>query len=261
VRLLSPFNPPPFDASDFIVNPSAYNSMIPDNVDIVCGDPMLELQANAVNSLANQQVPGTNSWIAVIDWLKDFLDKVKDKYDVVFMDCNPSFSMYTQIALASTDKIILPVMADDSSRRAIQNAFCLIYGFKLPSDIYTMYAFATKLKAAGRPLPQVHLIAKNRLTQYMLVSASAYAAVLSEINKDVTELRRTNPEIFSFGRQEEGFVDIKDFGTTGVISFAKGTPFSRLKAGRLLIDKHRVATKQSYINEMIEHIDRIVDRL
>jgi hypothetical protein len=44
-------------------------------------------------------------------------------------------------------------MADDSSRRAIQNAFSLVYGLKLPSDIYAAYAFATKLHAAGRSLP------------------------------------------------------------------------------------------------------------
>ena len=85
-------------------------------IDLVCGDPLLELQANAVNTLSNQQIPGTDTWIAVIDWLKDFLDKVTNQYDTVFMDCNPSFSLYTQIALSTADKLILPVMADDSSR-------------------------------------------------------------------------------------------------------------------------------------------------
>ena len=51
--------------------------------------------------------------------------------------------MYTQIALSAVDRLVLPVMADDSSRRAIQNAFSLVYGLKLPSDIYAKYAFAT----------------------------------------------------------------------------------------------------------------------
>lgn len=125
LRLPSPYTPPTFNAHDFITKPSAYNKGIPLNIDLVCGDPLLELQANAVNTLANQNIPGTNAWIAVIDWLKNFLDQVNDEYDTVFMDCNPSFSLYTQIALATTDRIILPVMADDSSRRAIQNAFSL----------------------------------------------------------------------------------------------------------------------------------------
>ncbi|MDD2655162.1 MAG: ParA family protein [Candidatus ainarchaeum sp.] len=260
LRLLSPYTPPQFKASDYIITPNAFNTGIPSNIDLVCGDPMLELQANAVNSLANQDVPGTKAWIAVIDWLKTFLDQIEDRYDVVFMDCNPSFSMYTQIALASTKKIILPVMADDSSRRAIQNAFCLIYGLKLPSDIYTAYAFATKLKLADRPLPKVHLIAKNRLTQYM-VTASAYFAVLAAIDNDVRQLLATNPEFFSFTKWDEGFVEVKDFQTTGVVAFAKGLPFSRVKAGRQFIDKHRVQVKQEYLDDSIRHLDRLVAKL
>lgn len=75
--------------------------------------------------------------------------------------------MYTQIAIASTTKVILPVMADDSSRRAIQNAFSLIYGLKLPSEIYSKYAFAEKLIEVNMPLPKIYLVLKNRLAQYM----------------------------------------------------------------------------------------------
>ena len=206
LRLPSPYAPPIFKATDFITKPSEYNKGIPTNIDLVCGDPLLELQANAVNTLANNNIPGTDAWTSVIDWLNIFFAQLSDEYDTVFMDCNPSFSLYTQIALASTDRIVLPVMADDSSRRAIQNAFSLIYGLKLPSEIYASYAFATKLKASGRQLPQVHLIAKNRITQYM-GSASAYAAVLAAIESDIRGLLKSNPEIFSFTNIKDGFVE------------------------------------------------------
>lgn len=87
-------------------------------------------------------------------------------------------------------------MADDSSRRAIQNAFSLIYGLKLPSEIYTQYAFATKLRNVARDLPRVHVIAKNRLTQYV-VPASAYTAVLKTIDADVINLITTYPDMFT----------------------------------------------------------------
>jgi cellulose biosynthesis protein BcsQ len=260
LRLPSPYTPPAFNAHDFITNPSQYNSGIPVNIDLVCGDPLLELQANAVNTLANQNIPGTNAWIAVIDWLKTFLAQVDLEYDTVFMDCNPSFSLYTQIALATTDKIVLPVMADDSSRRAIQNAFSLIFGLKLPSEIYASYAFATKLRQATRPLPKVHLIAKNRITQYM-GSASAYAAVLDAVQNDIQGLFRTNPGIFSFNTIETGFVDIRDFQTTGVVAFAKGLPFSKLQAGKQTINGHRVQVKQEYLTNSINSIETLVDHL
>src|SRR3546814_13815173 len=109
---------------------NSVNPSVPANIDLVCGDPLLELQSNAVNTLANNQIPGSNPWIAVVDWISDFLAKIDGEYDVVFMDCNPSFSLYTQIALSSCNRIVLPVMADDSSRRAIQNVFSLLYGLK-----------------------------------------------------------------------------------------------------------------------------------
>ena len=260
LRLPSPYAPPTFNAHDFITKPNTYNLAIPPNIDLVCGDPLLELQANAVNTLANQNIPGTNAWIAVIDWLKVFLDQLESDYDTIFIDCNPSFSLYTQIALATTDKIILPVMADDSSRRAIQNAFSLIFGLKLPSAIYASYAFATKLLAAGRPLPNVHLIAKNRITQYM-GSASAYAAVLDAIEKDIQSLLKTNPNIFSFTTSKKGFVEIRDFQTTGVVAFAKGLPFSKLHAGKQSINGHRVQVKQEYLTNSIDSIELLVNHL
>lgn len=260
LRLPSPYAPPAFSAGDFITKPNEYNKGIPQNIHLVCGDPLLELQANAVNTLANNNIPGTNAWIAVIDWLNTFLQQLSADYDTVFMDCNPSFSLYTQIALATTDKIILPVMADDSSRRAIQNAFSLVYGLKLPSEIYASYAFATKLKDAGRKLPQVHLIAKNRITQYM-GSASAYAAVLAAIENDINALLKSNPKIFSFTKLTDGFVEVRDFQTTGVVAFAKGLPFSELPAGKQTINGHRVQVKQQYLDNSKHEIRKLVERL
>lgn len=260
LRLPSPYVAPVFDPVDFIMKPNALNKSVPENIDLVCGDPLLELQANAVNTLANNQIPGSNPWIAVVDWLSDFLNKIEDEYDIVFMDCNPSFSLYTQIALAACDRIVLPVMADDSSRRAIQNAFSLVYGLKLPSEIYAAYAFATKLKTAGRMLPKVHLIVKNRLTQYM-GAASAYAAVLDAIEKDVAKLLKSNPEIFNFSENEKGFVEVRDFQTTGVVAFAKGLPFSKVQVGKQTINGHRVQVRKDYLDNALDAMRTVVDTL
>ncbi|WP_085657066.1 ParA family protein [Pseudomonas sp. B11(2017)] len=260
LRLPSPYSPPEFDAHNFITKPNSYNPTIPKNIDLVCGDPLLELQANAVNTLSSQSIPGTNAWIAVIDWLKNFLDQLTDEYDIVFLDCNPSFSLYTQIALASSHRIVLPVMADDSSRRAIQNAMSLVYGLKLPSEIYAAYMFATKLKDAGRELPKVHLIARNRMTQYM-GEASAYAAVLQAIQDDVAAVLKTNPDLFTFKKPANGFVSIRDFQTTGVVAFAKGQPFSHVRAGKQSVNGHRVQVKQDYLKNCVDSLETLAKSL
>lgn len=257
LRLPSPYAAPPFDPHDFMTSPSEYNKRIPDNITLVCGDPLLELQANAMNTLANAQIPGTNTWISLIDWLRQFLDKIDTEFDVVFIDANPSFSIYTQIGLATSTRLILPVMADDSSRRAVQNAFSLVYGFKLPSEIYASYAFATKLKDAGRGLPVVHLVAKNRLTQYM-GPASAYKAVLSSIDKDVGDLLKIHPGTFSFSNVDDGVVEIRDFQTSGVVSFAKGCPLFCLPSGKLEIGGRRVNVKPKYLKNCIDAVDELV---
>ena len=259
-RLPSPYAIPAINPADFITNTSQYNASIPGNIDLICGDPLLELQSNAVNTLANNQIPGINAWIKVVDWLNDFLALVSDNYDTVFIDCNPSFSMYTQIALSSAQRLVLPVMADDSSRRALQNAFSLVYGLQLPSAIYAAYAFGTKLTNEGRQLPKVHLIAKNRLTQYM-GAASAYSAVLTAIDNDVVQLLRTNPEIFDFTDSATGFVEVRDFQTTGVVAFAKGLPFSRLATGRQSVNGQRVDVKGEYLDNARRAIAGLVAKL
>lgn len=259
-RLPEPFARPNVAAHDYITTPSEYNPAVPENIDLICGDPLLELQSIAMNTLANVDLPGVNAWVGVINWLKDLLLEVEGEYDYVFIDTNPSFSMYTQVALAASDNVVLPVMADDSSRRAIQNAFSLIYGEKLPSEVYSKYTFATKMKAAERPLPKIHLIIKNRLTQYM-GSASAYAAILSGIDSDLKGLIKSYPDYFSFKRVADGVVDVRDFGTTGVVAFARGCMFSNMPTGKLGMNGHRVQVKPEYRDTALNAIDEVVDKL
>jgi cellulose biosynthesis protein BcsQ len=226
----------------------------------LAGDPLLELQSNAINTLANTQIPGTDTWVQVISWLTDFLEPLKESFDVVFIDSNPSFSMYTQIALAAAERLVLPVMADDSSRRAIQNAFSLIYGLKLPSEIYAAYAFATKLEAAGRSLPKVHLIIKNRITQYM-GDASAYSAVLKSIEMDLEALLKVKPNMFTFDSAKNGLVSVRDFQTAGVVAFARGCPFYNMPTGRIDIGGKRVRLEQDQKQNCVDAIERVVDLL
>jgi hypothetical protein len=92
-------------------------------------------------------------------------------------------------------------------------------------------------------------------------SASAYAAVLAAIQADIVGLLKTNPEIFSFDSVATGFVDIRDFQTTGVVAFAKGLPFSKLVAGKQSINGHRVQVKQEYLTNSIESIEGLVTHL
>ena len=260
LRLPSPYSVPLFNPRDYLTKPHEYNQYIQDNIDLLCGDAMLELQSNAISTLANNQIPGTNTWVAIINWLNDFIQPIEKDYDMVFLDANPSFSMYTQIAIATSTKMVLPVMADDSSRRAIQTAFSVVSGLKSPSEIYSKYAFAEKLKEVDMPLPKVYMILKNSLTQYM-GAASAYATVLQEIDKDVLSLLKTYPDMFAFKTLDMGIIDVRDFQTTGVVSAARGCPLRKLKSGRLELMGKRVTVREEYRQNCIDNVETIVTRM
>lgn len=231
-RFSNPYNTPVITATDYISNPSAVNNQIPINIDLIAGDRIVELQSNSISALSITQIPGIDTYMKIIDWVNDLIAAANqaNNYDDVFIDTNPSFAIYTQIALAATDRIIAPVMADDSSRRALSNIYSLVYGINLPAAIYNQYAFHTKLIAAGRQLPKIHLVIKNRLTQYM-GPASAYASVLTSIDADLTAVIASHPQYFTFTNITAGLVDVRDFQTTGVVAFAEATPFSRLAKG------------------------------
>jgi len=249
-----------FDYSRYICRPCEFNGAIADNVYLVAGDPLIELQANAIATLANTQIPGTNAWVEIIDWISDLVGLCEADFDVVFLDTNPSFSIYTQMALSASDRLVVPVMADDSSRRAIQNVFSLVYGLQLPSPIYSQHAFATKLTQAERELPKVHLLARNRITQYM-GEASAYAAVLRSIDDIISRLLEENPNLFTFERLEDGIVSIRDFQTTGVVAFAEGLPFSKLNSGSHDIVGRVIEVRNDYITHCRGAVSQLVNRL
>lgn len=259
-RLPTPYSPPQIRSEDFLCSPYQFNRHVPINIDLLAGDPLLELQANTMYTMANVASPVTNNWLAVVSWLRDFLNALEESYDYVFFDLNPSFSLYTQIALAASDRLILPVMADDSSRRAIQNAFSLTYGLRLPSPIYAQHAFSSQLQAGGLMPPQTHLIVKNRMTQYM-GPASGYAAVLRSINDDVVDLMKHNPQYFTFAQASQAFCEVRDFQTCGVVAAARGLPFYEMTAKRYDVFGKRVQVNREQLNPAIAHVKRITSTL
>jgi hypothetical protein len=91
--------------------------------------------------------------------------------------------------------------------------------------------------------------------------ASAYYAVLAQIDTDIGRLIKTNPAYFTFKKPADGTVNIRDFQTTGVVAFAKGSPISRLTYGKQDIGGHRVQVKEDYRKKCAEAIDDLAAKL
>lgn len=260
LRLSNPYTMPMnVRATDFISVPHTFNHHIPRNIDLICGDKIVELQSSFIASLSNSQRPGRDSYMDVLLWLDDLLRVVDDQYDVVFIDTNPSFSIYTQIALAVSGQLVIPIMADDSSKRAILNVLSLLYGINLPSPIYSQYTFASKLQANNRTLPMIHMVVKNRITQYM-GAASAYRIILDDIQNVVEQIRHSHPQFFTQGYSNQ---EIRDFQTTGVVASAEAKAFDTLlQDNRVhIINGDRVQLNQQNINNCIAAIMQVVNNL
>ena len=114
-----------------------YNGNISSNLYLIAGDSFLESLSLALN-YAVINPANIKAWSEYMTAIKRLCDHEYDteKYNemVVFIDCNPSFSIYTQMALVSSDKIIIPMMADFSSLEGIKGIFMLLFG-KYPCTV------------------------------------------------------------------------------------------------------------------------------
>ncbi len=88
-------------------------------------------------------------------------------------------------------------------------------------------------------------------------AASAYAAVLDAIEKDIAGLLKTNPEIFGFKKIDAGFVEVRDFQTTGCIRQG----LAQSPVGKQSINGHRVQVKEDYLLNAKQAIDGLVAKL
>ena len=267
-RFKQPYANPDFQPEKFLITPSEYNHSIPGNIKLLCGDPIVEIQAEAISSLANADIPGVNTWKQVQSWLIDFVKALSDTYQYVFIDTNPSFAIYTQLALICSDELYIPVMADDSSRRSLQNALALLYGIGSNAQGYESYSFNEKLRNAGLKPPKIGLVINNRTTQYM-GQASAYRSVLSAITGTIKTAYRSNSDVFVPDFSFEAMIpDIRDFQTTGVVASAEGCPFISLNSGKHTIEgretqitKQNISNCQDSILSIVSHITRDRQRI
>ena len=62
--------------------------------------------------------------------LRDYLNSVRDRYDVILLDCCPSLGMLTINALAAADEVIIPAQAHYLSLRGMEQLIRIISNVK-----------------------------------------------------------------------------------------------------------------------------------
>src|SRR5258708_14355047 len=271
-RISSPYVNPK-TGQRFVINVSQQNPRVPSNLFLVCGDEELEIQASRVRGATT---PGpTDGWRIVHTWITDLIEDLQNSWDqentAVFIDCNPSFSIYTELAMSASDRLIIPFSADGSSKRAVRAVLALLYGItRFPGSLQSeFYLNSLQFRL---PIPKIYCYIGNRLTQYIR-SAKAFRTVVNEIGKEIWSVWKTNPNVFYIhpagaaspvGRSafiEMFQFEIVDANTASVVSSSLGIPINRLQAGLYPVAAKEITVKQTLPPKLQPPNYKIIPRL
>jgi cellulose biosynthesis protein BcsQ len=260
-RLNSPFMMIP-DVSPYVCEPREFNSNVPKNLRLICGDNLLEIISEAIRQTSQLSIP-IDAWKQVLTWIKDLTvalrKKSGDRETLFLIDCNPSFAVYTQLALVAAENLVIPFTADDSSRRALENVVALLYGISDPlTETYARISFAKRAKEEGLDIPKLHTFVSNRVTLFEGKPSKAFQAVNKTIKQTIKQtmdnIHKKHRHIYATPKElpSNSFISIPDYHSACVVAANTGTPLHKLKPGlveeRMLnkdpLDRYRKALEE-----------------
>lgn len=262
------------DPGDFVFQVASKNTNMPKNLFLLCGDGNLEPMAPLISEQARAAslIQGSDPWRWVHELVRIFIGDASKRAGgdwLVLVDTNPSFGIYTEIAISGVDRLIVPVNADDSSRVATSAMFTLIHGTTQPHPIYGAYTYATKAGQAGLTRPLVHLMIGNRLTQNV-GPAAAFKAISDATAEVMYESFQKFPNRFTTRSTAIASVDdfrtsfsipLRDFNTAGVVASHLGVSLANLPAGRYDVYGQSVQINRERVKECFDAVTDVVHRL
>lgn len=264
--------------TQYSIDVSRHNQNISSNLYLIAGDSFLESLSLALN-YAVINPANINAWSEYMTAIKRLCrcEFKEDQYEslTVFIDCNPSFSIYTQMGLVSSDYLVVPMMADYSSLEGIKGIMMLLYA-EYPSVAVKNYAdtiitFNRKISEYKLKLPKFYEFVFNNFTSNLGV-AKAFEAVRSDLidfcfkqwNNSPALFAGTQNAITSRQKWEAAFVsNVKDFHTVGKISSSLGIPLHKIDSKRTytMPDGTNVLPTQNTHSVALDHIVQFTDKL
>lgn len=254
------------------------NDEIAQNVYLIAGDNFLESLSLALNyALINPaNLQAWQEYMTAIRRLCEHENAASEFDDTtVFIDCNPSFSVYTQMALMSSDRLVIPMMADFTSIEGIKSIFSMLYG-KYTSQAMQRYAqnvvtFNKQVANFKLELPRIFELVFNNYTVKDGI-ATAYGSLRSELTEFCYQQYKAFPELFagvanpiaSLQEWQNVFVsDVKDFHTAGKVSATLGIPLHHLPNRRTyrMPDDTQVTVAEDQYRQAVVDIREFVDKI
>lgn len=231
----------------FKVSPRTYNQNIPSNISLIAGDSFLEAYGLALN-YATINPANIHAWRNIMLAIRrlcsnELQHHLREDYTdmTVFIDCNPSFSIYTQMALLSSDNLIVPMMADFSSIEGIKGIMMLLYGEYATSALRTyaenIITFNSQVQRNNLTLPKLYKFIFNNYTSNQGI-AKAYNSIKNELVDFCFRQYQNFPQFFSSSSiptkssWEISYICcVKDFHSAGKVSSTLGLPITSVSSG------------------------------
>ena len=267
-RLNSPFQPID-DVSPYVCLPKDFNRQLPGNLQLVCGDYLLEILSEAIRQTSQLAIP-IDAWKQVLNWIKDLTIALRQRStnrDTFFIiDCNPSFAIYTQLALAAAENLVIPFTSDDSSRRALENVVALLYGYGIEDEKIKTYAqinFTERARKDNLDIPKFHTFISNRVTLYRGRASRAFQVVSESIKNTVDALHNEYSEIYanSDALPSKSFIEVPDYHSACIVMTVKGIPLNRLQPGSNWIGETEIQLSPEPLDRYRQALTQFVDRL
>ncbi|MEH1998832.1 MAG: ParA family protein [Nostoc sp.] len=244
----------------YLLKAQAFNSNMPSNLWLIAGDPSLEVQAQAISQISGQMLP-VNVWLNVHNWLKDLIDacSIKLGEDItVFIDCNPSFAVYTEIAMVAAERVIVPCTSDGSSARAINNIGSLIFGIGVNST-YNQVNFSGRARNFKITMPKIYTVVFNRSTQFNERASKAFRAMFGAIKNKVQELKDIAPSD-AFDKNLY-FEEIPDYHSATIVSSHLGKPLYSIFPGSYQVYEENPQLNFDPLDRYKKAIGRVLSKL
>lgn len=252
---------------NYFINAHSYNEHMPKNLYILPGDVDLDICSAIINHMAS--APQKGAWKRSRMILDDLIDSFSKraqstpKKQVFFIDCNPSFANYTEMAVLASTRVIVPCTADAASIRGIRNLFKLIYGITssdtdIADDIFLF--FNDNAKESALTLPKIHRFIQNKSRLNQVEIATAFKSHVFEIQSVVDEIRTKHRDIFTPDGGGD-VINVKDGNTLASIINHVGQPLSQLPPKRYTIYGRKTQANQSQITPLLNDIFDVIDTL
>lgn len=246
--------------NDYFVKIRTYNDNLPDNLYLLTGDNELDICSSIINYISTS--PAKNSWRTsrslLLDLIEAYSKNQMGKDQVYFIDCNPSFSPYTELAIVASDRLIVPCTADNASMRGLRNVFKLLYGSNQDDNQFTQ--FSEKVVENKINLPKIYRIAQNKSRSHQQNASQAFKANLEQIQAVIHSLSNEyNDKFFDANRE---IYNIKDGNTLATVINHTGQMLGDVVTSKKTpVYEHEVQVNESQKKALIEDVRLLADQL